>query len=323
VSNPSVLQYRRVCNLVVGALGQGVEVSDLRISFRVVKTITSEPNEATIKVYNFSESNEAFIKSLNNGEGTDVILNAGYAGAALVVFKGQIKNAFHYRQKTDLITEIEAGDGSKDMHNSYVNVTLAAGTTDTDLINACVSSFNDTTKGNVVFTDKRRSKGRAVFGSTKHILGNLSKAKNSLWSIQDGQLQFIGATSVLPSEAIVVNSQTGMLETPELTDKGINVKMLLNPQVRCNGVIQLNNNDIKFRPRIRHAQASSGSRSASITKPRTPVKLDPDGLYKVIRVDLRGDTRGHDSSWTTDVICIGVGQPIPTSDSLSSGGGDE
>jgi hypothetical protein len=316
----SNLEYLRQANLIIGANGQGVEVSDLRISFRIVKTVTPEPNMATIKVYNFSVANEAYIKSISSSEGTDVILNAGYDGATRIVFQGSIKNAYRYREHTNIITEIEAGDGDKDLRNSYMNLTLGSGTTDTNILQAAVKSFANTTMGTAVFTDKRRSKGRAIYAPTKHVLDTMAKAHGALWSIQDGQLYFVHASAVLPNEAIVVNSQTGMLQVPELTDKGIIVKNLLNPQFRCNGVIKLNNNDIKFKPRTRHVSTGKGANSAPITKPKLQVRLDPDGLYKVIRVDMRGDTRGENESWTSDLTCIGIGQPIPQDAEPSDGG---
>lgn len=50
---------------------------------------------------------------------------------------------------------------------------------------------------------------------------------------------------MLPGEAIVLRADTGMLGAPEINDKGIAVKCLMNPALRVNGAIKLDNNGIK------------------------------------------------------------------------------
>ena len=39
------------------------------------------------------------------------------------------------------------------------------------------------------------------------------------------------------------------------------------------------------------------------------VRLDPDGIYKVLKLTHKGDNRGQD--WVTEIECIGLDQPIP------------
>jgi hypothetical protein len=119
--------------------------------------------------------------------------------------------------------------------------------------------------------------------------------------VQDGSLDIIAADAALPSEAVVVNSNTGMIGAPEVSGKGIRVKMVLNPQVRINGLIILDNNNIKI-------QALQQYTNGPKVRDKKLVKLDPDGRYKVFKLKHECDTR---ADGYTEVECIAFGQHPP------------
>jgi hypothetical protein len=300
----SVRQWKRHAQVVIGKAGSGLLVENLRVHFEVSKTVESAPNVAVIKIFNLSPINEAKIKN----EFDEVLLNAGYEGALRLVFRGNIKHVYRYRDKSDYITEIEAGDGDNDFRSATMNETLAAGTTNAQLVNRAVGSFKTmggTTKGAVQINDRARLRGKVISGNTRDVLHDVARESGANWSIQDGQLVIVKANGVLPDEAIVITADTGMLGAPEINDKGIAVKCLLNPQLRVNGAIKLDNNGIKAKRQ--KAQALGKKQEDQ----KEPVRLDPDGIYKVLKITHKGDTRGQD--WVSEIECIGLDQPIPTS----------
>lgn len=300
----SVRQWKRRAQVVIGKKGSGLLVENLRIQFEVSKTVESAPNVAVIKIFNLNPANEAKIKN----EFDEVILNAGYEGAMRLVFRGNIKHVYRYREKADYITEIEAGDGDKDYRNAVMNETLAAGTTNAQLVDRAVGSFKGTggtTKGAVQINDRARLRGKVISGNTRDVLHDVARESGANWSIQDGQLVIVKTNAVLPDEAIVITAETGMLGAPEINDKGIAVKCLMNPQLRVNGAIKLDNNGIKAKRQ--KAQALGKKQEDQ----KEPVRLDPDGIYKVLKLTHKGDTRGQD--WLSEIECIGLDQPIPAS----------
>ncbi len=300
----SVRQWKRHAQVVIGKAGSGLLVENLRVHFEVSKTVESAPNVAVIKIFNLSPINEAKIKN----EFDEVLLNAGYEGALRLVFRGNIKHVYRYRDKSDYITEIEAGDGDKDFRSATMNETLAAGTTNAQLVDRAVGSFKTTggtTKGAVQINDRARLRGKVISGNTRDVLHDVARESGANWSIQDGQLVIVKANGVLPDEAIVITADTGMLGAPEINDKGIAVKCLLNPQLRVNGAIKLDNNGIKAKRQ--KAQALGKKQEDQ----KEPVRLDPDGIYKVLKITHKGDTRGQD--WVSEIECIGLDQPIPES----------
>lgn len=300
----SVRQWKRHAQVVIGKAGSGLLVENLRVHFEVSKTVESAPNVAVIKIFNLSPINEAKIKN----EFDEVLLNAGYEGALRLVFRGNIKHVYRYRDKSDYITEIEAGDGDKDFRSATMNETLAAGTTNAQLVDRAVGSFKTnggTTKGAVQINDRARLRGKVISGNTRDVLHDVARESGANWSIQDGQLVIVKANGVLPDDAIVITADTGMLGAPEINDKGIAVKCLLNPQLRVNGAIKLDNNGIKAKRQ--KAQALGKKQEDQ----KEPVRLDPDGIYKVLKITHKGDTRGQD--WVSEIECIGLDQPIPES----------
>lgn len=303
----SVRQFKRRAQVVIGKAGRGLLVENLRITFEVTKTVDAAPNMGIVKIYNLAPGNEEKIKN----EYDEILINCGYEGALRLVFRGNIKHVYRYREGNDYITEIEAADGDKDYRNAVMNETLAAGTTNTQLIERAASSFKGgTSMGYVESGQKTRLRGRVISGNTRDVLSELARDDGSNWSIQDGALTIVKATSLLPNEAIVLNSETGLLGAPEINDKGITTKCLLNPQIRVNGAIKLDNNGIKAKRKKVGKTAKTGEEVIDDDSAKgEPIRLDPDGIYKAIKVIHKGDTRGGD--WQTEALSISLDSPIP------------
>jgi hypothetical protein len=303
----STLQWGRVCQVITGAGGRGLLVDDLRITFEITKTLLRSPNTADVKIYNLHPDNEAKIK----GEFDEVLVNAGYKNATQLLFRGNIRHTFRYRDGNDWITQIDAADGDRDFRHARMVVALAGGSTAHDLISKAVASFKTTSLGHFVAPAAKRIRGAVYAGPTREVLDRLAATLGSNWSIQDGSLDIVSADSTLPTKAIVINADTGMLGAPEIDDKGITVKCLLNPAIVPNGKIWLDNNDIQLRVKRQREAAPGAKKPSAKTKQTEIARLDPDGVYKVYRVTHKGDTRGTGNDWVSEVHCVGLGKAIP------------
>jgi hypothetical protein len=301
----SVRQWKRECQVVIGAAGKGIAIKDLRIYFEVTKSLRSTLNTALIRIYNMTQDHENQIK----GEFDDVLINAGYIGATQLIFRGTIRHTFGYREGNEHITEIDAADGDRDLRKTIVNTTLAAGSSSAQIVDHVVGNFAETTKGHVVLKDQQRIRGRVLSGSAADVLDDVAAQSDAHWSIQDGVLQIVPVDSTLPTEAIVLRSDTGLLGAPEIDDKGIKATCLLNPRIQCNGKVWLNNNDLKAKI-AKELETKPGAKKVKVKRHRGVIaRLDPDGIYKVYKLVHEGDTR--DNTWTTQVFCVGLDKSIP------------
>lgn len=296
-------QWIRTTRVVVGKqlntnLNGGLSIDKLRVKYTVEKTLRGPPNTANILIYNLNQDHAGKIKN----EFDDVIIDSGHVGNSRIIFRGNIKYPFHYRDTNDWITEIQAADGDKD-YNAIVNTTLAAGASADDAIDQVLASMPGVRRGTIQVNPYRHLRGRVLAGPARHVLDTIAREHGASWSIQDGSLDIIMADAALPIEALVVNGNTGMIGAPEVSGKGIKVRMLLNPQARVNGLIILDNNNIKI-------QALQQYTNGPKVRDKQLARLDPDGRYKIYKLKHECDTR---ADGVTEIECVAFGQHPPKS----------
>ena len=307
-------QWLRKCNLVIGDNGNGVDVSNLRITFTVKKTSVQTPNEAEIKVYNLASDTAAQIQR----EFSRVILQAGYKDNFAVIFDGTVKQVKSGRENgTDTYLHIMASDGDASYNFAVVNTTLAAGSSPSDHINAAAEPMAEhgTTVGHVGDVGGQKlARGKVMYGNSRDYLRQTAQSSDSDWSIQDGKLQVVPIRGLLPTQAVLLNSKSGLVGTPEQTNDGIKVRALLNPMLKIGGRIIVNNKDIELATISENKTTKTGEKKQPADKPAT---IADDGAYKVIKVEYTGDTRGND--WYCDMIAIDIDETAPTGEEVKSG----
>lgn len=295
------MQYLRSCKLIVStAGGDGLDLSNLHIKFAVKKADAQTPNTAEIRVYNVSESTVARIRK----EFARVILQAGYESNFGVIFDGNIKQVRFGRENgTDTYIDIAAGDGDDAYNFAVVNTTLAAGAKQSDQIAAAGAQMSGRgiKTGYIADTGGQRlARGKVMYGMARDYMRQSAEASDTSWSIQDGKLQFVSATGVLPGQAIVLNSKTGLVGQPEQTNDGIKARCLLNPTLKIGGRVQINEKDVA------EAKLQDTTKDAQVNR---PADIAADGSYRLLVVEHTGDTRGND--WYSDLICLDVDATAP------------
>lgn len=293
-------QFIRKCNLVVSdEAGNGLDLSELRIKFAVKKTDGQTPNTAVIRVYNLNTDTANQIQK----EFTSVLLQGGYESNYGVIFAGTAKRIGRGSESnTDSFLEIQAADGDGAYNFAIVNATIAAGATQRDQIEAAakVMKAKGVEPGFVEVTDEAKlPRGKVMYGMSRDYLRQSASTSNASWSIQNGVLQFVPLAGVLPNEAIVLNSGTGLIGRPEQTNTGVKFRCLLNPLLLVGGAVQIEQKDIA------EAQLEEETSKNKKDKKSTP-ELASDGFYRVISLELSGDNRGQD--W----YCEGIGLDIDT-----------
>lgn len=288
-------QYLRVCELFVsGKSVDGLDLSNLRIKFSIKRSDVMTPNVADIRVYNLNLETAILIRKAY----THVVLQAGYLGNKGVIFQGNIKQVIIGREsQTDTFIDIIAGDGDRAYNFAVVNKTLAKGSTQLDQIDAALNPMapKGVTGGPIYVTPTTvLPRGKVMYGNSRNYLRDVAQSTDSSWSIQDNKVTFVKLTAYLPGERVVLNSDTGMIGTPQQTDVGVNVKCLINPNIRIAGRIEIDNDSIQ---KLKIDLTKVGS--ASI-----PAPLSVDGVYKVLAVEHTGDTRGIE--WYSSLICFNV-----------------
>lgn len=294
-------QYLRACKLVVSSAdGEGLDLSALRIKFAIKKADAQTPNTAEIRVYNVAETTIARIRK----EFSRVVLQAGYGSNYGVIFDGNIKQTRFGRENgTDSYVDIAAGDGDDAYNYAVVNATLAAGSKQSDQISTAAGSMKSRGVNQGHIGDVGGAKlprGKVMYGMARDYLRQSAEASGSTWSIQDGKLQVVPMTGVLPNQAVVLNSKTGLVGQPEQTNDGIKVRCLLNPMLKIGGKVQINEQDVA------QAKLPDAAKDAQANK---PADIAADGFYRLLVVEHSGDSRGND--WYSDLVCLDIDATQP------------
>jgi hypothetical protein len=222
-----------------------VEINDLRISFRIKKTLSKDPNTAEIKVYNLSADRRASLP----GKGAKVLLQAGYAGTLDQIFLGDARLIEHSQEGADWVTTIECGDGARAYRFAHVSESFSAGVPYADVISkiASVAGLDVGNLGTVAAqTTGQFPQGYTVHGPAIKELAKVLEAAGYDLSIQDGTLQALTPGSTTTETVVVLDSDSGLIGSPEMGSAEkkdakplLNAKSLLQPILRPGRKVRL------------------------------------------------------------------------------------
>lgn len=304
-------QWLRKCRLTIGNGSDAVIVSGmgdsdgnllegLRVRFSLEQETFQAPEHADITITNLSDATANKIQK----EYDRVVLEAGYPDNMATLFEGEIVQKRKGRENpTDTYLAILAKAGQKAYSYGVVNKTLASGHTLRDQVDACLEVMKPygITAGYIAdLGTAKMPRGRALFGMAKDHLRAICQTAGAQWWIHQNKLTIVKNNGYAPGSAIVLNSRTGMIGMPVQTMGGIEVRCLINPEIKPGVRIQIDQSSIQ-------QQALSANYQAEAQNNMVP-EISTDGLYKVLYVKTTGDTRGLD--WYMDIICLAVGSKI-------------
>ncbi len=271
----SVRQWKRIIEVTVTGKAGSLKVGNLKIDFSVSKGIGSKQNTATIAIWNLTKSHRRQL-----GEEFDKIeLKAGYEGGPLsVIFKGDIRDVTHTKETADVKSEMECGDGDEAIGKGAVSKTFPAGTKPKAVVEYLQSEMPGTTKGEMKGIDDLPAYKRPVslYGWAAREMDKLGREHGFYWSIQNGEVQAVKNDKVL-SGTTVVSKETGMIGIPTVTDKGVKIKALLNPEIAPGRTIDV---------RSGFLDEESGKEKRKSD--------DGGGLFRVSEVTFSGTNRGEE-----------------------------
>lgn len=303
-------QYIRQASLIVTPQdAPGVDLSALHFKFSIKRGDLQTPNSIDVRVYNVSDQTIVGITgSKSEAEFSRLILQCGYGDNVGVLFDGTIKQFRRGRENaTDTYLDITAADGDRAYNYAVVNTTLAAGSTPDDHVNAALAAMAPApfgiTKGYVPpLPQNRLPRGKVMFGMARDSIRQVASAQRMNWSIQNGQLQLVPLDSYIYTEAVVLNSETGMIGMPEQTQNGVRVKALINPQFQSGRAVQIDERSVQ---RARYGLSPQDQ----VMQGFIPEVNVTDGIYRILYAEHQGDTRGNE--WYSDLICLSINSAAP------------
>lgn len=302
--------FIREWSLIASNETVGEDLSALRIVFKTTQSDIQTPNSAAIRVYNLNDDTAAKIEK----QYTNVVLQCGYRdGPPLaVVFQGTIKQVRKGRESAiDSYVDILAADGDFAYNEATVCQTIAAGSTVAQRAQVPMDAM--ASKGvSEGYTEGLSvggilPRGKVFYGMARDYQTDICHSVDTTWSIQNGQVQILTRQGYLPGEAVVLNSQTGLIGTPEQTEGGIVARCLINPGIKIGGRVRINNADIN--QTVNKDPSDLRAYNNPWGGPQLLASVAADGIYRVLVVEHEGDTRG--TPWYSNIVCLRIDSSAP------------
>lgn len=236
----------------------------LQMTFEVTKTARRGSNKATIKIWNLSDASVGHLEQT----GTVVDLIAGYDENFALLFSGDVakRGVTTTREGKDRITTIEAGNKENALREARSDFSLAPDSGTDDVIRRVADKMG-VGVGNVSdLVHRKYLTGFVHSGLARDVLDRVSDDLGVRWSIQNGQLQFLGLNETTKDTAVLLTPRTGLIGAPGRTKDGLEAVSLMNPEIFPGRLVKVESETIK-------------------------------AFYKVTEVTHTGDYRGGD--WFT------------------------
>ncbi|KQT52228.1 phage protein [Aureimonas sp. Leaf460] len=208
----------------------------LQIEFSVSKTMSSTQNTASIDIWNLAEAT----RNAMGKEFDRIELEAGYISPDDVstvgtIFIGELRDVEHTRERDDIITHFECGDGDAAVRRATISKTYRAGTPVKEVVEGLRAEFEKqgVTRGELKGLDDLPPFKRpySMCGSCSREMDRLSRQHGFQWSLQNETFETVPADGHVGG-MVLLTPDTGLIGVPTITDKGVKVGALLNPQIR-------------------------------------------------------------------------------------------
>ena len=292
----NILYGRRYRVIVSNANGVALDVSELRCTFKIQKTILQQPNFSEIVIYNLSaETENAIIQ-----EGNRIVIEAGYEGEQYgLIFDGDIIQTV--RDKEDSVTyrlSLYAIDGDRFYNQGFVGFSMLKGQTARSAIENVVSKASIPSElGSISdgLSNSELTRGKVVFGLAKDYLRQLAQSHNATFYIEDGKVNIVRATDLPEGEILDLSPTSGLIGVPSQSEYGVSFKCMMNPRIKINSLVHIDNSLI---------------REQTYQPGQVIRNLDNDGIYRVTSVTYNGDTRGD--NWECEVETVSQAGLMPS-----------
>jgi hypothetical protein len=220
-----------------------VITNPLTIKFDVNRTISNNLNKINLQIYNLSQTNRDRIFQdrfrLNDfGSGLEykrMVLQAGYGDLA-TIFAGNILEAYSYREGPDIITVISGMDGLYGINNSFSNRTFAQNFPVKDFVSSLLQDMKNVVVGTLGDVEGDFPRGVVANGNTWQLL---KRYQGDNIFIDQERVNLLKEDEVIEGQIPVINSDTGLLSTPQRQNTWLVAQVLFEPRLTVGQSLQI------------------------------------------------------------------------------------
>jgi hypothetical protein len=262
--------------IFTGAINRSVENLDMNI--KIEKSLSTIPNQATIKIYNLKRETRQQLQNKKENVKLSVYLKEK------LMFTGELvnSNTILNRQTAEFETMLWCGDGVTGS-KAETTVKVEKGSTKKDAVNIFVDELSDfgISKGDI---DKFRdcTGGKSLLKSIVkdgNIVENLKKIINECLPmgesdqdvfVEDGKVNILPKDEFLNNNIVTINK--GLLTPPTLTDTGVSIIATLDLSPKIGGALKID------------TESKNVAIGNLTSYKQTGNKISGEGLYKITSI---------------------------------------
>lgn len=242
--------FKGGAGLIINPANEVTIRDEMRIAFEVEKGLSGTANTAILRIWNLKESNRNAVGK----EFDEVEIEAGYisniGGKKFgLIYRGAIRDIQHDRDNTDIITTVTCGDGDKALRKAVINKSYPKNTPVKTVLEDLAAELekDGITRGEWKLPDDLPTMARpyAACGSCTRELDRLGRAFQFYWSSQNQKLEIVPGDDAFGT-VVLINQQSGMIGSPAITDNGVVVKVLLNPEIRVGHKVKVESEHLEM-----------------------------------------------------------------------------
>ena len=217
------------------------------VNANITYQISESPNNCDITIYNLSKATRDAIyhDSWNYFEFRRMTFKAGYGGNLMVLFDGNIKEAYSDRQGVDVTTKISGWDAWW-YNNNYTRIEMQPDATRNEVLEEITSEIitNGVSSGNYVISDfsnlPPNLRAETLRGRPQDLIkerigqgARLFHDSGTTYILKDDDV--IGDENNIP----LISSESGLLGVPVKRNRIVEFKMLFEPSLRIGRAFEL------------------------------------------------------------------------------------
>ena len=206
------------------------EHTPLQITFSVDQTPVEHRSIAEIVISGVNRQSRRNIYE----QFTNVVFQAGFRNNYGVIFNGQIENVEIGREAQDTFVKLFC-QSSVDIWNTVnIEKTWGENTPQKTIIGDVAATFGVPVEFIGNFDDLTPAiKGRTLDGDSKYIMNQLANSFDFDWFVSGGRMLIVKEGADRPDGQVFNYKPTnGLIGSPEITQQGVNIEVLLNPRIR-------------------------------------------------------------------------------------------
>jgi len=253
--------YKRVAEFVInpGANSRILTYPEFTLEFEKTFDLNGEPDETVAKIFNPSpETSKAFVP--RGRKNINMIINAGYSFDSGLVTLGEVVDLQTETVGNDRILTATIHDRNSRWQTTIVTKTFSGVQKASFIIRNIFDGFG--IKATINLGNDKTFEDKSISSPLRRFVEDMARETDSNFFMSDARMIFQPKATKGKKVVFVLSPETGLIDRPEVTDKGLLLKSLFNYRFRGNDTIRLEFREIDRTAKVLRGIHNFGDKNA-------------------------------------------------------------